>query len=91
MSRLRAGKGNAMTTKKQGIVKRGEATDKSLWAVMRAHSWGSIAINGTSLVAPPEGPHRFIPVFETRNQAVTWHGSDSDVFELRCITPESAP
>lgn len=55
----------------------------ALWAVMKAHPWDSITTaHGIPLMCPPEGPHRFIPVFDTREQAVAWAGTDEDVAML---------
>lgn len=51
----------------------------ALWAVMRAHGFGSITVYGVPLSCPSEGPQRFIPVFNTREQAVAWAGSDEHV------------
>lgn len=55
---------------------------KTLWAVMKAHSWASLSIGGVELAAPEDGPCRFIPVFDTREKAVAWAGSDENVREL---------
>jgi hypothetical protein len=58
-------------------------TGSALWAVMKAHAWDSITTaHGIPLMCPPEGPHRFIPVFNTREQAVAWAGSDEHVAML---------
>lgn len=55
-------------------------TEKSFWVVMKAHTWDSITtMHGISLMCSDEGPHRFIPVFNTREQAVAWAGSDEHV------------
>ena len=55
----------------------------ALWAVMKAHAWDSITTaHGIPLMCPPEGPHRFIPVFDTREQAVAWAGTDEHVAML---------
>lgn len=63
-----------------------EFAPRRFWAVMRAYSWSSIslpALHSITLRADFEGPHRFIPVFDTREQAVAWNnGSDVDVREM---------
>ena len=60
-----------------------QAPSSALWAVMKAHAWDSITTaHGIPLMCPPEGPHRFIPVFTTREQAVAWAGSDEHVAML---------
>jgi hypothetical protein len=52
----------------------------ALWVVMKALAWDSITTaHGNPLMCPPEGPHLFIPVFTTREQAVAWAGSDEHV------------
>ena len=58
---------------------------KTLWAVMKAYGWGSITAGSFPLTCPPEGPHKFIPVFNTREQAVAWAGSDAGVSEIEII------
>lgn len=60
----------------------GAAPCSALWAVMKAHAWDSITAHGFPLQCPTEGPHRFIPVFNTREQAVAWAGSDEHVAML---------
>lgn len=54
----------------------------ALWAVMKAHTWDSLEAAGFPLRSPLEGPHRFIPVFNTREQAVAWAGSEEHVAML---------
>jgi hypothetical protein len=50
---------------------------------MKAYTWDSIkTVNNLTLIGPPEGPHRIIPVFNTRKQAVEWAGSDENVEKL---------
>jgi hypothetical protein len=46
--------------------------EDTLYAVMRACSWGSVEINGVPLSAPPGGPQRYIPVFNTQDAAIAW-------------------
>lgn len=61
----------------------GAAPCSALWAVMKAHAWDSITTaHGIPLMCPDQGPHRFIPVFNTREQAVAWAGSDDHVAML---------
>ena len=47
------------------------------YAVMRAISWEGIEVGGFPMQSPPEGPQRFIPVFDTQEQAVAF-ASDGD-------------
>ena len=56
-----------------------------MWAVMKAHAWDSMICNGWPVACPPAGPHRFIPVFDTRAEAVAWAGSERLVVELETL------
>lgn len=59
------------------------APQKYYWAVMKMNSWDSLTVMGLPVGTLKEGPHRFIPVFETREQAVAWdNGSDKYVAML---------
>ena len=55
-----------------------------LWAVMLAHTFEKSMKGplGIPVHAPKEGPHGFIPLFFTREQAVEWAGGDGDIVEL---------
>jgi hypothetical protein len=55
-----------------------------LWVVHKALPWKAVKTeNGILLTSPEEGPHRFIPVFNTREQAVKWNNdSDDDVYPI---------
>ena len=57
---------------------------RSMWAVMKALDWDVFSVFGVARFrAPDEGPQRFIPVFDTREQAVAFdHGNDAHVVEL---------
>jgi hypothetical protein len=59
---------------------------KYFWAIMKAQSWSSMTINGIEVAAQPEGPHRFIPVFNTREQAVAWNGGEDNVVMMAANT-----
>jgi hypothetical protein len=61
------------------------------YAVMRAIAWEGIEAGGIPMAAPPGGPQRFIPVFDTREQAVAF-ASDGDkitAVKLRQLSPEA--
>lgn len=63
----------------------------TLWAVMKAQSWDSLSVwNGLPLRAPKEGPHKFIPVFNTREQAVAFDESEEHVVMLTLAKKEAA-
>lgn len=54
-----------------------------MFAVMKALSFSSLSVGPYELHAPEEGPHRFIPVFLTREQAVKWNdGSEDNIFAI---------
>lgn len=65
-------------------------TKKEMWAVMKAFEWSSIQTLGLPLQCPPEGPQHFIPVFDTREQAVEWSGSCEHV-SLLTVNSEKKP
>jgi hypothetical protein len=63
------------------------------YAVMRAIAWDGIEAGGFPMKAPPDGPQRFIPVFDTQEQAVAF-ASDGDRItpvKLRSTTVEVEP
>lgn len=60
-----------------------------MWVVMRAHSWESLEVSGLALRNPDNGHQRFIPVFNTKEQAVAWSGSDEFVHRLYVSAPRS--
>ena len=59
-----------------------QPSPKIYWAVMKAQPFSSLVVSGYPLQYPTEGPHRFIPIFDTREQAVAWAGSDEHVVEM---------
>lgn len=79
-----------MTTKKRQRAARKSEADcsDSMWAVMKAQSWDSIEVMGIPMRAPEDGPCRFIPLFETRAQAVAWDNGCED--HIREVQPNSA-
>lgn len=59
---------------------------KTLWCVMKSHNWSSITVfTNMPLVSPSGGPHGFIPVFNTRKEAIEWDGSEEYVRELQIV------
>jgi hypothetical protein len=56
---------------------------KTLWAVMRAHEWPTLEVNRIPLTPPVGGPQRFIPVFDTPDQAAEWAGDGDKILPLR--------
>lgn len=64
---------------------------KPMWAVMKAQSFSSIEINGIPLSVPANKnlPTAFIPLFETREQAVAFdNGSGAHIAKVEHATVE---
>ena len=56
---------------------------KRMWAVMTAQPWSAFTAGGLEITGPEEGPHKFMPLFDTREQAVAWSLSgDKHVVEV---------
>ena len=53
-----------------------ESPVRRLWCVMKAHEWSNLSVAGIEMVAPKKGPQYFIPIFDTREQALAWSGND---------------
>lgn len=63
-----------------------ESTDSIMWVVMKAYSWSSVTAGGMPMMSPPEGPQRFMPVFESREQAVAWdNGCEDNISIVRGV------
>ena len=63
---------------------------KRMWAVMTGQSWNSFTVEGMEIGLPEEGPHGFIPLFDTRAQAVAWSRSgEKHVVEVKLQREES--
>lgn len=62
-----------------------DAMVRRFWCVMKAHGWDGLTVAGIPMQAPKEGPQRFIPVFDTREQAVAWAGTDEHVYALESV------
>ena len=62
-----------------------------LWVVMRAFRWGTTKVNGITmdeLMILMGGPKKFLPLFESREEAVAFEkGSDAYVCEFRGMRP----
>lgn len=68
--------------KKQTFVE-SQSGPRHFWAIMKAYTWGSLSVEGSPLTPPVEGPQRFVPIFDTHEQAVAWNnGSDVDVRQM---------
>ena len=60
-----------------------------MWAVFKAFKWSSLEVLGSlPLIAPKDGPQRFISLFDTKEQALKFTGGDeTNVFEMKEVTP----
>lgn len=58
-----------------------------MFAVMKAHKWSAVHIAGdVPLAAPDNGPQRFIPIFDTREQAVAFtEGDETHIVKLETV------
>lgn len=53
------------------------------YAVMRAIAWDGIEVHGIPMQAPPDGPQRFIPVFDTQEQAIDFSIDGDRIMPIR--------
>lgn len=53
------------------------------YAVMRAIQWEGVEVGGIPMQAPPDGPQRFIPVFDTEEQAVAFASDGDHIMPVR--------
>lgn len=83
-----------MTRKAAKAKSQGRATAKQtpaaatnrFWLVLRAYNWSAVTVGAVPLAASPDGPCRFVPVFETREQAIAFEGgSDAHVIEAATL------
>lgn len=58
---------------------------RRFWCVMKAHGWQNLSVAGIAMKPPAEGPQHFIPVFDTREQAVAWSGTEEHVYALESV------
>lgn len=59
------------------------------WAVMKAYDFRAMSVFGICLTAPKEGPHRFIPVFDTKEQAIAFEDGCKDHVYMLTINKAS--
>jgi hypothetical protein len=56
---------------------------KPMWAVMKAFRFAK------EITCPKSGPHRLVPLFNTRKQAVAFNGGKEEgVFEAKAVEAE---
>ena len=65
-----------------------DAMVRRYWCVMKAHGWDCLTVAGIPMQAPKEGPQHFIPVFDTREQAVAWAGTEEHVYALESVAEQ---
>lgn len=65
-------------------------TQSTLYAVMRAISWDGVEAGGHQMKAPPDGPQRFIPVFDTEDQAIAWANDGDAIWPIVAKAPVEA-
>jgi hypothetical protein len=53
---------------------------------MRACSWDAIEVNGHPMQAPPDGPQRFIPVFDSQEQAIAFAVDGDRIAPVRMLS-----
>lgn len=54
-----------------------------MWGVMKGYGWDSIAIIGVTIRPPIDGPQRFIPLFDTKEQALKFtNGDETHLVEM---------
>ena len=59
---------------------------KRWFVVMRAHEWSTLSFLGMPMQAAPNGPHRFLPIFNTREEAIAHeNGSAEYVREIETV------
>ena len=58
------------------------------YAVMRAIHWEGIEAGGVPMQSPPNGPQRFIPVFDTKEQAVAFASDGDRIMPINLLEPQ---
>lgn len=49
-----------------------------MWTIMKLYKWDSMETNlGVGVTMEKGGPIGFIPVFQTKEDAIKWEGADS--------------
>lgn len=66
------------TTPQDGEAMPPASTGSTLWVISRAWPFSAMTANGMNVKVFPGEPTRFMPVFETREQAVKWYGTDDE-------------
>ena len=75
----------ARTRGEAPMEKSTEPAPRSYFAVMKLHRFDRLLLtNGIRLATGDDGPHGFIPVFDTRDQAVKFcNGDETHIAEMR--------
>lgn len=61
---------------------------KTLWAVLKLQSWNNMTAGGHPLISPDGGMDHFLPVFNTKSQAVKFAGDAALVQQIE-LAPET--
>jgi hypothetical protein len=61
-----------------------------MWAIMKAYNFSALAADGIRCAAPLGGPQRFIPVFDTKEQAVKFADGD-ETHIVECEERDAVP
>jgi len=57
-------------------------TKSKCWVVMEVYKWEYLTVLGNlSLMAPSDGPDGFMPIFDSRAEAIAWSGSEENIRE----------
>lgn len=66
------------------MTKRKLRKPETWWVVMKRYTLASLEVHGIALSSPPDEPQAFLPLFETKEQAVAFEdGDDTYVREMR--------
>lgn len=56
-----------------------------MWVVMKAYPWSALDTNigfTISMAKGPGLPTRFLPVFESKEDAISWGADDDDIMQV---------
>ena len=66
------------TTPQDGEAMPPASDGSTLWVICRAWPFSAMTAGGIQMKVDSGEPTRFMPVFETREQAVKWYGKDDE-------------
>lgn len=62
----------------------------TLWVIWRAWPFSAMKANGLRVKVDLGEPTRFMPVFDTREQAVKWYGRDDESIQSMTVGQKEA-